>query len=800
VRIAGGRTRHIRSWTGPLIEDAEPDQLEVSGALDDGQNLMARAGGLREVRGGSAAVLTFAAVAGNPITDVLGVFPYSAPGLAVCAHAAAGSKHYAYGLDDTPAFITGTEATSRVDMGWNTATPARPLGVELFEKLYVVDASPAANRNGMVVLSYSGGSWTITTPTYDLDTSGGAAQVLRAYSAEVFNGVLFVSGYDSETSNNAPHLVRHSLLGTDPSGSGGFDPRAYAILGAKGQYVRAMRAGRSVMLVAKDAELYAISGAGRGLPGWQYQIQQVLNTVGAGCTNPYALDHAMGYWYGLGDGGPWRSDGAQVESLLPPRRRSWRQLDGLERAVVRYHPERRQVWFYMPQPSLSGYVAAPNIAWVWDTEREQWDLNHRTNRSYHYLHAVAQAPDLPAAAPSDVAQSWSYGEEWSEGILAMWGTFTQGDAFAETEVWQEVPGMGYSLSETLPAGVKRFRVAGSGNEPYQLNVKLRHKKGVSLTDFSAEASFYGAIRAPLYQPYWRGTSSTHYPGYGGGSSTSYPVRSQVYIQGVSLDGYAEQTADPARFSHPWVGQTNALITVDDTYYASFSNAEFSAANERSDWPVGHQSSPLAVANVTALVVPSPPAPRQSLFGNFLAATQIDVVWAATTNDGDTYHLEYRVLGSGGAFTAAASYVAAGSTGTLSPQLTSITGLTGGTRYEVRTRKATGGAASSTTMHTALLPPTSITATTNGSSGSPSVPLAIVVPQSGHGLRVYNAAQTYDNLTASASAGTTNLTSTVGVGGTGDRYFARTYDSNWPTGFQYSTAVSDDITDPETTGS
>lgn len=805
MRLSGAQLKHVRSWTGPLVEDAEPDELEGAGALDDGLNTMARTGGLREVRGGSAAVLTFADVAGNPITDVLGVFPYSAAGLVVVAHAAAGSKHYAYALTDDPDFVTGAEATSRVDIVWNTAAPHRPLGVELYEKLYVVDATEAANREGMVVLTYSAGSWSASTPTYDLDTASGAAQKLRAYCAEVFNGVLFVSGYDSETTNNAPHLLRHSLLGTDPSSSGGFDPRAYAIIGAKGQMIRGLKAGRSILLVAKDNELYTISGTGRALPGWHYGIQPVENTIGAGCTNPYAIEHALGYWYGMGRAGPWRCDGSRVESLLSPRRRSWRQLDLLEKAVVRYHADRRQVWFYVPQPSVSGYDDAPNVAWVWDLEREQWDTNQRTPRSFHYIHSIAQAPDLPAAAPSGLAQTWSYGEEYSEGTTAMWGSFTAGDNFAETEVWQEVPGAGYTLSQTLPAGVRRFKVTSTGSEPCQLNVRVRHLKGGAYTDYSSSVLFYGFLRPPLYQPYWRGQAPAPYPGYSGGSSSSYPLRSQVTTTNLTQhDGGAEKTSDPTRFSHTWVGLGAGVIIVDDTYYAgdgSWGNHEFTAWHERSDWPIGHQTSQLSPCNVSALSG-TMPSPRQTLFSRgTLAATQIDVVWNALTNDGDTYHMEYRVLGSGSAYTVAASYVAPGTTGTLAPQLTSVTGLTAGTRYEFRTRRATSGVTSTTvTMYTALPAPTSITATTNGTPGTPSVPLAIVVNQAGHGLRVYNATQTYDNLTASASVGTVNLTATVGVCGTGDRYYARTYDSNWPTGFQFSTPVSDDVDDPCTAGS
>ncbi len=799
MRLKGARLAHVRGWTGPLIEDAEPDTVDGAGALDDGLNLMARTGGLREVRGGSAAVLTFAAVGGFAISDVLGVFPYSSTGLAVVAHCVGGVKHYAYGLTDVPAFVTGAEATSRVDLGWNSATPARPLGVELFEKLYVVDASESASRQGMVVLAYSGGVWSVATPTYDLDTAAGAAQVMRAYCAEVFNGVLFTSGYDSETTNNAPHLVRHSLLGTDPSSAGGFDPRAYAIIGAKGQMVRGMKAGRTVLLVAKANELYAISGAGRALPGWQYSIQPVTNSIGAGVTNPYAIDHALGTWYGLGLAGPWRSDGANVESLLPPRRRSWRQLEKLEKAVVRYHADRRQVWFYVPQPSISGYASAPNVAWVWDIEREQWDLNHRTARSFHHIQSIAQAPTLTATAPTSLAQTWSYGE----GPTIMWGTFTPGNAFAQTEVWQEVPGAGYTLSQTLPAGVRRFRVVATGSEPCQLNVKVRHLKSGAYTDYSSEIRFYGSLRQPLNQVYGRGVSSASYPTFAGGASPVYPVVSNVTVLETLHNGQNVDVANPSRFSQVWTNQGVGVQALTDTYSGNdLSGVLFESYVSRSDWPVSHQTSPIAPAYVESNSATTPPRPTQSMFANGgLTPSQIDVLWGAATNDGVSYVLEYRILGSGLAFTVAATYVAPSAPTAMVGQLTSITGLASGTQYEVRVRRAPSGTFStSTTMYTALPLPTSITATTNGSPGVPNVPISVVVAASGHGLRVYNAAQTYDNLVASASIGANAMTSTVGVSGTGDRYYARTYNSAWPTGFQFSSAVSDDITDPCTVGS
>jgi hypothetical protein len=785
MRLKGARTKHVPSWTGPLIEDAEPDVIDGVGALDDGVNVMARTGGLREVRGGSSALLTLADVAGNAIDNVLGIFPYTATGIAVVAHSSAADKHYAYGLTDEPDFVTGTEATSRADMGWNIADPARPLGVELFEKLYVVDARITAARQGMAVLVYTGGAWSLSIPVYDLDGSGAGTAVLRAYSAEVFNGVLFVSGYDSETGGDAPHLVRHSLLGTDPAAAGGFDSRAYAIIGAKGQRVQAMRSGRSVMLVAKDNELYQISGTGRGLPGWQYGIQQVTNAVGAGCTNPYALDHALGYWYGMGRAGPWRSDGSSVESLLPPRRRSWRQLDLLELAFVRYHADRRQIWFGVPQPSVSGYVSAPNVAWIWDIDREQWDVNQRTGRSFHLVQGIAQSPELPAAPPSVVAQSWSYGEANADGLAYMWGTFTAGDNFAETEVWGQVSGSAYALQATLPAGVKRFRVVhGVGQEPWILQVKLRHLRNGAYSEFTVDVPFYSPIRPPLLQTWWRGVTPP---------LTTLPRRYQLVVNSANVTAYLD--SDPARFSDTFAITTPAVVSVDEM--PAGSGEEFEAVAERADWPISHRESVVSVAHVGGASFDGSQVcePRQSYYtAGKPELTTIEVTWQPGGYS-KTFYLEYRVLGSGSAFTIAATRIEpAFTTQELEPIVTTVTGLTAGTRYEFRVRNNSSVTSAGVTMYTALPAPTFTSATTAG-AGTPDVDLDISVPQAGHGLRVYNAAQTYDNLTASASAGSNLLNSTAGVCGTGDRYFARTYDANWPADFRYSSAATADIVDP-----
>jgi hypothetical protein len=443
-----GRTLHVAGWTGPLVEDAEPDLVDGLGAVDDGLNWMARDGAKRIIRGGSASVLSLAAVSGQNISDVLGLWPWTPTGAFALAHAVTGSKHYGYALTDTPAFAlpvgAATEADSRLDLGWNSATPARPHAVELFEKLYIVDATEATTRQGMLSVSLSGGVLAVSTPTYDLDNSGGSPGALKGFAAEVYNGVLFVSGYDNETAANsgtAPHLLRHSLLGTDPASASGFHPDAYAIIGAKGQWIRALRAGRTSLLVAKEHELYKVYGQGRALGGWQYQIQQVNQTLGVGCTNPYALDHAFGMWYGIGRSGPWRSDGETVELLRAGRDRSWSKVDKLHLAQVRFYPERRQMVFAVYITGQPTYAVAPFEYWTWDMARDQWDVNQRYKRSFHMVNPVVQgATSAPSGIPGVPVQDFTY----SANVMGLhnlttivWGefSFNAADLTAETEVW-----------------------------------------------------------------------------------------------------------------------------------------------------------------------------------------------------------------------------------------------------------------------------------------------------------------------------------------------------------------------------
>ena len=782
MRVAGARRLHVPGWTGPLIEDAEPDTVEGAGALDDGLNLMAQSGRRRIVRGGARVAQTFGDVTSNPVTNCWGPFRYTASGAVAVAHVPANSKHYAYALTDECAFVAATEALSRGDLSWNSATAGRPLAVELFEKVYFVDATESASRQGMSVGVWASGAWTVTQPTYDLDGSGGSPGVLRAYTAEVFNGVLFVSGYDSESapsSGNAPHLLRHSLLGTDPSASGGFDPNAYAILGAKGQYVRAMKSGRTVMLAAKGSELYAISGFGRSLPGWQYQIQQVSNSLGAGCTNPYALDHAYGTWYGVGRVGPWRCNGDTVELLRAGRDRSWGRVQNVQLATVTAHPDRRQVWFGFHEVGRSGYAVAPCTYWVWDLEREQWDVNQRTNRSYHYLGTVLQGASVaPDGTPGAPAQDTDDSAFFPDAIEI---TFTPADTAAQTEVWyRNATGGASTLFATLADGLSRARLSGlSGSSQYY--VKLRHSRSGVVSDFSNETLCYTRM---IPNPVYAGTVATT------DTETSRTVQIVNYTAGADVSVAANSGGYSASYPTATFGtQSGSDASPFGTMYTADAN--------HSAWPSGQQDVLSTVCYQVGVGTPTPPQPSQDLTG--LGETAIGVLFWPQAH-GHTYRLEYSTPSLPFTFTdAGVSYTSPAAGNALAPTSLGIGGLTAGVAYNVRLRDSTTASVSSVvTMYTKLPAPSVVAATSTG-AGTPVVSVDVTIGGS-FKIHLYNADRSYENLSAVLGSGTHNFATTAGTCGQRDIYYARTYSASWPLGYQYSDPASDTVDNPCLVGS
>lgn len=752
-----------------------PDAPAAKGALSDGVNLMATASGRRAVRGGSQVLVTYSAVGGNAISDVPWIGPYSACGAVVVTHTTAGAKHYAYAHTDELGWAITDEATSRADLVWNSATMARPLGVELFEKLYLVDAREATTRQGMAVATFTPGSFTIANPVYDLNASGGGTAVLRAYSAEVFNGVLFVSGYDHEAAVNsgtAPHLVRHSLLGTDPASATGFDADAWNIFGAKGQWVRAMRAGRTVLLVAKDNELYLVSGAGRALPGWQYQIQQLTNSIGAGATNPYALDHALGMWYGIGRIGPWRSDGGNVELLRPTREKSWARVDLVEKAVVRYHASRNQVWYGMYETGNASYGTAPYRWWVWDVQREQWDLSQQFARSFHFLGTVSHGgTTAPASTPGNPQQDFDYGFDFT----AFEGTFVSADTTAETEVWSRDGGGSSALQTTVGTGITRFRVTGKTHTTAYY-VKIRHKKSGNFTEFTPEVMCYTRVLPPTLQV---GSTGTTDP------ATSWTIyATNAAATGVSLIITTAGATYSGTFLNEPVGvRTITGVTVTNT------GETFSAKCTHPSWPATRQDSPTVTAHQRGPEGFQIPANCTQQFGFALPTGYvIGNFWPNVHQLGYTMFVGGVGVGIG---------TSAFNGQPLAPMAAERLGLTTDTSYQVFMR--TSSDSGFTTLYTGLSAVTSVVVTSTGTPGTPVVNIAVTTARACV-VRIYNADRTYDQQQTIGAAGTHNYTSNVGGLNVKDQYWVRVFKSTWPAGYQYSDAMTDTVDNPQGTGS
>lgn len=785
MRIPGASVVHVAGWGGGLFEDAEPDLVDprgrVVGTLDDGLNLVTLPGGRLKVRGGSEVVQTFAAVGGQAISDVLNLFRFTPTGALAVAHTSGGSKHYAYALADTMAFAlpvgAATEAGSRVDLTWNTATAGRPVAAELFERLYLVDGS-LTNRRELLEVKVSGGALVTTKPTYDLDGSGGAPGAVKGYTIAAFNGVLFVAGWQDEVSTFEPAVLRHSFLGVDPVSASGFDPDAFLLVGAKGQAITALSPGNNILLVAKEHELYRITGAGRAVAGWQYPIAPLDNTLGLGCTNPYAVAHAAGFWYGIGRSGPWRSDGASVELLRRGRDRSWGRVDSLGLATVVHDPERHRVLFGFYETGQPSYDEAPFSWWKWDVLNERWDVSDRFGRSFHNACAVPfGASQAAAGPPTALAQSFAFGHG-DFGATVLSGSFTIGDAGAETEIWLRHASQSDVLTQTLPAGVARFTIDGVVLNWEVCYVKARHKKAGVYSDFTGEIAFYPRLRPPSLSLARTATSNT-----------------------VSVTNYADNSlaqnlyADGGAYSKTWLDAPPGAST--DTP-ASLSSP-LTATIEEPDL-VGHAESAVSSITLQSLVTApagSTPSPPSQSMASDLLATAINVLWQPHNTVGGAHELQYRVTGSGSGWTTAQAFTQSG----LGTHTFQITGLTASTKYDVRVTLASGTSPSAATvMYTKIAAPT--IAVAQGGAATPDVDITVTVPTSagGYDVRVYSASNAggtpnYNQLHAAQSAGAHVYNSTAGTCGVRDKYYAAMYNSTWPADWRYSDLVSAEIANP-----
>lgn len=438
-----------------------------------------------------------AAVMEGEISQVPLITPFTPTGAVAVGWSQAQAKHYAYRLTSDAAFFTGSESTSRTDLSdtpstsWDNAlASARPVAAELFEKLFIADATVSQpSRNEFLSFDSTGA---VLRPTFAF--AAGSPSALTPFCLEEYNGVLFLAGYGDEGDKDRPEMLRHSFLAKSPDDADGFDQDAFLLLGAKGQRVTGLRKGRGLLLAAKDNEFYRITGFGRAYPGWQYQVENIQNTTGLGVSNPLALTFAEGFWYGVGAQGPFRTDGYTVESLVGPRQRAWRAITRLDHATVTYHPERRVVLFGMVPPLDFQVFPAyggvyPWRQWIWDIDRSVWQTDWQFDGSHEIWMASAVSTTTatgPSAAPSAPVTSL----QTVSGYTATW---VNGDATAETEFWQKIDTDGtWLLMETLAAGVvSSLRTLHS----HQLvDWKVRHRKSGVVSNYTAETLAQSNLR------------------------------------------------------------------------------------------------------------------------------------------------------------------------------------------------------------------------------------------------------------------------------------------------------------------
>lgn len=485
-------------WLAGLVEDMDP-KLVPAGTIAEGENFVPEKAPRLAPRGGSRVMLTLHNDGGGAeeLSHVCEIMPKSSTGAVVVGWSSVTTKHYAYAVTSDMAFAGASEAASRTAFPstWDRATVARPVLAELFEKLWACDANPVyASRNTLVSIDRTVAP-VIAEPTFAFVAGGAGAAALRPYCLEEYNNVLFIAGYGDEEAgaSDDPALVRHSFLGRDPGSGTGFDKDAYNTIGAKGDRVTAMRKGRGLLLIAKTNELHRLEGAGRALPGWQYAVKGVDNTQGMGVENPFALEYAEGMWYGIGKQGPFMTDGFSVDSIVGPRQKTWRGIDNLAAAFVRYHPERRLMLFGVRQVSSAPDSTYPWVALAWDMNRKVWQPNWRIAGGATRFFSVraiatttAQGPTTAPTAPETSAVTF-------EGWTASW---TNGDPTAQTEYWEQEVGGAWELKLLLDPGVDTTGALTGRKSHLAHNWKVRHVKSGVQSQYVADQSV-GTDMAPL---------------------------------------------------------------------------------------------------------------------------------------------------------------------------------------------------------------------------------------------------------------------------------------------------------------
>lgn len=572
MRLKGTEELISSGWVGGIVEDAEPSDgyrksgftMVPVGIMDACTNFVRTTDGRLAVRNGSQAVVQLDDGLGTNASSVLAIQRYSQDGAVLVFYEASAGVHFAalYSGD-----LQTRVVSAATNLAWNKTPndpPARPRVVELFEKLYIGDATRAlADRQPLVALDAAG------TKTAVLADFGSGSEAVRPYALAVYNNVLFISGQDAGQVN-APAMVRHSFLGKPPENADGFDPEAYATIGAAGEFITAMVPGRSILLIAKENELYRLSGFGRALEGWQYAVQPIENTDYVGVKHPGAMCFAEGYWYGVGESGPFRTDGLSIEMLVRPRLRSWRNVTALDQAVVRYDPTRRAILFGL----VTGNATAINTVWLWDIDAEQWMADWLLPVAVNDIYALAtQGLAGPDAAPSSLTI-----DHTQATLSSVTGSFTTGDTTAKTNVWVD-KGTGFVLALTLNPNVTTFTIPGLPNSA-KCPVKVEHIKNGISSGFTGVVYGYTVLAAPTLEVTGTGANSVNL------SATQQANGADLVLK---RDGTTIKT---------WVAQPSGTLPYADTGRASSTTYTYTLYSTRADWPASLVQSATVTAQAT----------------------------------------------------------------------------------------------------------------------------------------------------------------------------------------------------------
>ena len=588
--------RSVPGWVQGLVEGAEPGTL-APGTIEDGENFVPTRAGRQRTRGGSRIMLTLKDDNGTPaeLDHVCAIVPFTAVGGLIVGWSDTENAHYAYRVtadmdyepNEAGAIKNLTTAPSTT---WdNASVPARPVMAEVWEKMFIADATTDITaRNELLGFDNAG---TVTKCSFQF-AAGGAAEIYP-FCLEEYNGVLFIAGYGTEDAGDLdrPEFLRHSFLGKSPDAADGFDADSWNLIGAKGQRITALRKGRNILLVAKENEFYRVSGFGRAFAGWQYQVNSVENTQGLGIANPKALTFAEGFWWGIGAQGPLRTDGFTLESLVGPRRPSWRGIDNVADSWVSYHPERRLILFGLhPTEAASGRSATwPWVIWTWDIQRSVWQPNHKYGADLFHASAITTTTGSSSGAQGGPSAAPSSPSTTSETTSGYQGNWTNGDATAATEFWEkEGSGGTWTLIDVVDPGVAILARTGLTNHT-EYFWRVRHTKSGIKSQWDVEAST--SAKTLIAVP---GCTAAQV-----GSTSVIELTLTQISDGTDL--VVERQIDSGGYTvwNTYLSQPSGTFLVSDTGVECGEVADYKARSRDSGWPADSSYSTPSQVDLTS---------------------------------------------------------------------------------------------------------------------------------------------------------------------------------------------------------